>query len=174
MDNYFAFYGLEPKLNIDEEKLRAEYLKLSKENHPDFFVNDAEKHALALEKTSLNNRAYQCLRTIDGRQKHILELSGLLKESGSEVPQEFLMEMMEFNETIMELQMDFDQMQYEFLVEEKNKRLLQQLKELGSIGQFYDSASEDEKKQLNQQLLDNYLKQKYLLRVAESLEAILQ
>ncbi len=104
MENYFDFFGLELSFEIDIDSLKAQYLKNSKEYHPDFYLSDEQKHEQALALTSLNNKAYKTLSKDRSRCKHLLELKGMLDEKAS-LPPDFLMEMMEWNERIMEAKM---------------------------------------------------------------------
>jgi len=61
-----------------------------------------------LEQASFNNLAYKTLKTKQSRYRYVLELLGIKFEEGQEsVPQAFLMEMMDINESIMELQFNY-------------------------------------------------------------------
>ncbi|MBR9859574.1 Fe-S protein assembly co-chaperone HscB [bacterium] len=167
MDDFFQFYGLERKLQLDDKELRLKYLDLSKKFHPDFFANNPEGQVEALQKTSLNNRAYNALKTLNGRVKHVLELEGLLEEKGGKIPQEFLMEMMDLNESLMELQFDFDKAEYEKIKGEFEAVAEGMDKALESAAARYDGA--EDKAEILQEILEIYLKQKYLLRIKETL-----
>ena len=62
-----------------------------------------------LELSTLNNEAYKTLSDFDKRMKYILEIKAVLDEEGkNQIPQDFLMEMMDINEQLMELEFDFD------------------------------------------------------------------
>ena len=64
-----------------EEALKSKFLTKAKQNHPDFYVNDQEKYADAMEQTSLNNQAFKVLSKFDSRLEYILKRYGLLEES---------------------------------------------------------------------------------------------
>ena len=118
--NYFEFYNLPVHYNIDQKKLRRLFLKKSKEFHPDYYGMDAaEDQAAMLEKSSLNNEAYKALKDDQSRLKYILELKEMMGEQAkNNLPQSFLMEMMDINEKMMELQFDYDAQQHQAILKE--------------------------------------------------------
>ena len=52
MGSHFEFYEIKERFFIDEQKLKQQYLKLSKENHPDFFITDKVRYDAAMDITS--------------------------------------------------------------------------------------------------------------------------
>jgi molecular chaperone HscB len=170
VDNYFDFYKIEEKFFIDEKKLRTAYLEFSKLNHPDLFMNDEDKYNKALDSTSLNNRSYKQLKSFKKRMSYILTLNGVLDESKNAIPQSFLMEMMDVNETIMDLKMDHDA--------EKLLKLIKDIEELdgdfdlriSNLAKDADALKGDERQLKLERIKDIYLKQKYVLRLKESLD----
>jgi molecular chaperone HscB len=97
-----------------------------------------------------------------------LRMKGQLAAEGLEkMPQDFLMEMMELNELVMELEFEFEESHFE-----KAQNIIQQLEkevfnEVESILVNYDeaTASEEDYKKIK----NFYLKNKYLLRIQKSL-----
>lgn len=169
MKNHFEFYEIEERFFIDEQKLKQHFLKLSKEHHPDFFINDEEKYDKALELTSQNNAAYKAIKTFSGRVQYILKQNGLLEEQGSKLPPDFLMEMMDVNEEIMDLKMEFDSEKLKSLTtrvtamaEAWNGKVLQLAKEA-------DAITNENRVDILKKVKEFYLKQKYVLRLKESL-----
>jgi molecular chaperone HscB len=108
--NYFEFYDLPLSFNPDAVLVKLKFYELSRKYHPDFYVNySQEKQDEVLELSTLNNKAYQVLSDPQKRLHYILELKGLLVEGENyALPQEFLMEMMEANEVLMDLQLNPD------------------------------------------------------------------
>ena len=109
--NYFQFFQIPESFQPDEAALRSLFLKKSRQFHPDFHTQETdEKQAELLELSTQNNRAFQILSDAELRMRHVLEIHGLLENAGKNhpLPPEFLMEMMEINEAMMELEMDFD------------------------------------------------------------------
>lgn len=171
MQNYFSFYGLNERFFLDEKDLKQRYFTISKENHPDFYIGDDAKYDAALEKTSLNNDAFKVLSKFDRRVKYILELNGILAESQNAIPQEFLMEMMDINELVMELQMDFDEAVWNEVngaVGSMEQELNKEVEELAKQADEMEAAGKDRSGVL-ERIKENYLKIKYVLRIRESL-----
>src|SRR6476469_9185277 len=108
--NYFEFYNIPISFQPDETQIRQKFYELSKTYHPDFFVNDSEeKQQEILDLSTLNNKAYQVLSNKNKRLAYILDLHGELEEGEKyTLPSDFLMEMMEVNEALMELEFDED------------------------------------------------------------------
>ena len=108
--NYFEFFKIPVSFNLNEAELKKAFYSNSKKFHPDFFTLESkEKQMEVLELSTLNNNAFKTLSNFDKRMKYILELKEVLGEEGkNKIPQEFLMEMMEINENLMELEFDFD------------------------------------------------------------------
>ncbi|MEO0007334.1 MAG: hypothetical protein RJA20_1530 [Bacteroidota bacterium] len=107
--NYFNFFGLPVSLHVDLQALRKAFLENSRSFHPDFHtLSTTDEQDKALELSSLNNEAFKVLSDTDSRIRYVLELKGLLGHDSREekLPQDFLMEMMDLNEQIMDLQMD--------------------------------------------------------------------
>lgn len=111
MRNYFEFFGLPVSFQIDEEELKRRYYANSRRFHPDFHTRaDADLQAEMLEMASLNNEAWRALSNPESRTRHLLQLHGLMRDESQTPPMspDFLMEVMEINETLMDLQMEPD------------------------------------------------------------------
>src|SRR3569832_254804 len=58
--DYFAFYGLPRKLRLDESALEKAFYTLSRQLHPDYFMNASEaERAASVERASRLNDAYR-------------------------------------------------------------------------------------------------------------------
>jgi molecular chaperone HscB len=109
--NYFAFYGLPEAFVLDEAALKSKYYQLSRELHPDFHAQDTPAaQAEALRLSTLNTDAYRTLADPDRRMAYLLGQHGMLEEGSAQnqLPSDFLMEVMDLNEQLMELEMDPD------------------------------------------------------------------
>ena len=61
--DYFSFFGLPRKLELDEAELEREFYALSRKLHPDVYSRaSAREQAWSLEKTSQLNDAYRTLK----------------------------------------------------------------------------------------------------------------
>ena len=110
MVNYFDFFEIPIAFAIDETDLRKRFIANSKKFHPDFHTleSEAEQDAV-LEKSTINNQAWKTLANANKRMAHILIIKGHMPEEGqAKIPQEFLIEMMDINEALMELEFDED------------------------------------------------------------------
>lgn len=170
--NYFEFYGIPEAFNPDEAAIKRKFYSLSKEFHPDFYVNDTpEKQQQILELSTINNKAYQVLSNPQKRLEYILQSNNQIAEGDKyQLPQAFLMEMMEVNETLMELEFETD----EKALEETEKQVAgiesELLTELKIFTEKYDKEQNPAEKQLFLlEIKDLYYRQKYLLRIRESL-----
>ena len=141
----------------------------SKKYHPDFYTLESdEKQAEILELSTLNNHAYKILKDFDKRLKHLLELKGALADEGqNKLPQDFLMEMMDINEGIMELQFNASEEQF-FKIKKEVETFEETLQNtIESILNTYNDDSVSEEELLS--LKNYYLKKRYLLRIHKNL-----
>jgi molecular chaperone HscB len=120
MLNYFAFFDLPPKLQIDTVSLEKRFYALSRRLHPDRFASKsvAEQEA-ALTESSLLNDAYRTLKDPILRTQYLLTLEGVELEEQSKaatdaartsgeqkkqiVPAELLEEVFELNMQLAEM-----------------------------------------------------------------------
>jgi len=167
--NYFEFFEIPIAFKIDEAALKRRFYEKSKKYHPDFYTLESDqKQAEILELSTLNNEAYQTLADFDRRLKYILELKNALAEEGkNKVPQDFLMDMMDINEALMELEFDFDQAKYEEVMQQLKAQESSIYAEVESLIENYEDekATDAELSAIK----DFYLKKRYLLRIRENL-----
>lgn len=167
--DYFDFFGIPVSFFPDEVDLRQRFLKNSKLYHPDFHTMAPEaQQAEILEKSTLNNQAYLTLADFDKRLKYILELKGMLEEGKNELPNEFLTEMMDINEAIMELEFDFDDAVYQSALTkaaEIEEELLNSVKP--TMQNYEDGVTSLD---LLKPVKDFYLKRRYLWRIKDNLD----
>lgn len=164
--NYYEFFDLPVAPTVDKALLKKRFYQKSKEYHPDFYtLADAEKQAEVLELSSLNNLAYKTLGSDDQRLKYYLDLKGVLGEEGqNQVPQDFLLEIMDINEKLMELEFD-DDPALRKEASELAQALEQQLNE--QVKPLLERAEQDESSLAG--LKDYYLKHRYLLRIKQKI-----
>jgi molecular chaperone HscB len=103
--NYFELFDIPVQLKVDKAVLYPKFIALSRQYHPDYFVNDGQqKLAESLEVSATLNKAWKTFQDPDATIKYVLQSKGLLEEEEKYVlPADFLMEVLELNESIMEL-----------------------------------------------------------------------
>lgn len=106
--DYFNLFDLPRSFDVDKKALTTAYYRLSKAYHPDkFTLASTDEQATALKMTSDINTGHKILKNKHLRLKYVLQLLGVDFQEGKEsMPQEFLMEMMDLNEAIMDYKMD--------------------------------------------------------------------
>ncbi len=165
--NYFEFYGLPESFEIEAASLKKKFYELSKKYHPDFYAAEsAEKQEEVLQLSTLNNKAYQVLSNADKRVDYILRQHNLLAD-GDKYPlaPDFLMEMMEINEQLMDAD-DADTInQIKTSVKEASDNLEAELKQQT---QNFNNKTKQEQDEALKKVLDIYYRKKYLLRITES------
>lgn len=120
--DYFSFFGLSRKLNLDTAELEREFYRLSRRLHPDVYARAPQREQeWSLEKSSQLNDAYRTLKDPISRSEYLLRLEGVqleeqsqaatrqARETGQEkkqaVPPDLLEEVFELNMQLEELRM---------------------------------------------------------------------
>ncbi|MDO7852614.1 iron-sulfur cluster co-chaperone HscB C-terminal domain-containing protein [Hymenobacter convexus] len=169
--DYFAFYGLPESFRPDATALKRLYYAKSRETHPDFHATSSpENQAEMLRQATLNTDAYRTLADADQRMAYLLRLHGLLEEGKQEqLPPDFLMDMMDLNEELMELEMAPDAAAHAKVAQEV--LALAQTLDAGiePILVGYEQLPADHRSAALQQIRTYYLKKRYLLRIQQQL-----
>jgi molecular chaperone HscB len=172
--NYFELYNLPISFNPDQAIVKQQFYALSKKFHPDFYINESEeKQQEVLELSTVNNKAFQVLKDPQKRLHYVLELKNQLVEGENyALPQDFLMEMMDVNETLMDLEfepnaikLEGTKVQVELFEQSLNK-------ELNELTAAFDTASHDAQITLLKAIKDVYYRNKYMFRIKQSLARI--
>src|ERR1700722_2640807 len=120
--DYFAFFGLPRKLNLDVKPLEKNFYELSRKLHPDLSARaSAQEQEWSLQQSSLLNDAYRTLKDPIKRTEYLLHLEGVELEEQSKsateqarasgemkkqiVPPDLLEEVFELNMQLEELRM---------------------------------------------------------------------
>jgi len=121
--DYFSFFGLPPKLDVDVPALEKSFYELSRRLHPDLNARaGSQEQEWSLEQSSLLNDAYRTLRDPIKRTEYLLHLEGVELEEQSKsateqaratgvmkkqiVPPDLLEEVFELNMQLEELRMN--------------------------------------------------------------------
>jgi len=168
MINFFEFYGIPESFHPDVALLKKKFYGLSKQYHPDFYANEPdEKQQEILELSTINNKAWQTLSDPAKRLEYILRQHELLVDGAKpQLPADFLMEMMDVNERLMEVD-DAGQLadlNNEVLAVDDDINA-----QLDQLTTDYETLDDTAKENRLNEILDLYYRQKYLLRIKESL-----
>ena len=146
--NYFEFYQLPIAFRVDEVELKRLFYAKSKQFHPDF-------HTLSDE-------------TEQEKMRYVLQIKGLLgeEEQAAKLPQDFLMDMMDINEQLMELEFDFDAERYQDML--KSLEALENGLE-ANVKPILDQYSDPGNSADLEIVKEYFLKKRYLLRIRENL-----
>lgn len=167
--NYFAFYGLPETFRPDEAALKRLYYAKSRETHPDFHATSSpENQAEMLRQATLNTDAYRTLTDADKRMAYILRQNGLLEEGKQEqLPPDFLMDMMDLNEQLMDLEMEPDAAAQVKVAAEVTALASTLDAGIEPVLAGYEGLPTDHRPAALQQIRTYYLKKRYLLRIQQ-------
>ena len=118
--DYFTFFGLPRKLNLDVSALEKDFYELSRKLHPDLNAREGSlEQEWSLQQSSLLNDAYRTLKDPIKRTQYLLQLEGVELEEQSKtateqarssgqlkkqiVPPDLLEEVFELNTQLEEL-----------------------------------------------------------------------
>src|SRR5712691_11374550 len=177
--DYFAFFGMPRKLNLDAARLEREFYELSRKLHPDLNARaDKREQEWSLEQSSLLNDAYRTLKDPIKRTQYLLGLEGVELEEQSKtatekarasgeikkqiVPPDLLEEVFELNLQLEEARMNKktgeadpvlvkDLQEHKTTFERKYEELSQELR--GRWGEW-DRAIESENEEARRRALD--------------------
>ena len=111
MQNHFDLFQLPQQFAVDAAALEQAYRRVQSQVHPDKFVtgSDTEKR-VAMQWATRANEAYQTLKDPLKRAAYLCQLHGvdLETESNTAMPRAFLMQQMEWRETLDEVRADKD------------------------------------------------------------------
>ena len=169
--NYFEFYDLPISFNPDQNLVKQQFYALSKKYHPDFYINESEeKQDEVLELSTLNNKAFQILKDPQKRLQYILELKDQVKEGENyALPQDFLMDMMDVNETLMDLEFEPNAEKLASVKQEIENFEQSLNAELHQHTTKFDTATTAEQEEVLKAIKDIYYRNKYLWRIKQSL-----
>lgn len=161
--NYFELFELPVSLQVDKMGLSKKYFELQKKFHPDFYTQDeVEAQKDALEKSSMINKALKTLQKPQETIKYALQLKGLIEDDEKyQLPPDFLMEMMELNEKLLEE----DAEEFRKEVDVLEDLLYGEVKDI--IENYNDSTVTNDELQ---KVKEYYFKKKYLQRILDRLD----
>ncbi|KAI5929887.1 Iron-sulfur cluster co-chaperone protein HscB [Manis javanica] len=124
--DYFSLMDCNRSFRVDTVKLQQRYQQLQRLIHPDFFSQRSQPEKDFSEKHStLVNDAYKTLLAPLSRGLYLLKLHGveIPEKTDYEMDSQFLMEIMEINEKLVEAQSEAVIKEIESIVRAKQKEL---------------------------------------------------
>lgn len=169
MKDYFEILEMPLSFRPDLSELKNNYYRLIKAYHPDHYtIADENIQEEALFMSGEVNTAYKVLSDEQSRLSYLLHFLEVLKDGEHEVmSEEFLMEIMDINEAIFDLEMDFDDNKKKITlleIEDKKKEYNDELNR--GIDMFENQT--DRVSSLNI-IKENFLKMKYMLRIQKNI-----
>ena len=164
--NYFELFEIPVQLKVNAASLSKRFFELSRKYHPDYFANAKEEaQAEALEKSALLNKAWKTFQDPDETIRYVLQIQGLLEEEEKyELPPDFLMEVLEINEQLMEMDESANTNSISSVITQLSSQIYEPVKK---IVENYQEDIISEKELL--QVKEYYYKKKYLDRIIRQL-----
>jgi molecular chaperone HscB len=104
--DYYELFGISRGLNLSLDKLQERFYELSRQLHPDRFMQKPEaERQRALDMSSALNDAYRTLKDPIKRAQYLLGLEGfdIGEQRSKDVPPELLEEVFELNMALEEM-----------------------------------------------------------------------
>ena len=201
--DYFSFFGLPRKLNIDTAELEREFYHLSRKLHPDLYARgETQEQQWSLEQSSQLNDAYRTLKDPIKRTQYLLRLEGIELEEQSKsateqaratgeikkqvVPPDLLEEVFDLNMQLQELRMQKEMGEDDpALLEELGKHKLELegkfeglLEELKSYWKDWDTAvdsgGEEQRRNILSKMLDLLNRRNYIRNLVRDVNEALE
>ncbi len=201
--DYFSFFGLPRRLNVDVAALEREFYELSRKLHPDLNARaDQREQEWSLEQSSLLNDAYRTLKDPIQRTAYLLHLEGVQLEEQSKaateqarasgeikkqvVPPDLLEEVFELNMQLEELRMHkkmgeddpalIEEVGRQKLeLEEKYEALLNELKEYwNEWDKIETGGSEEDRRKARDKMVDLLNRRNYIRNLVRTVEEVLE
>src|SRR6266404_931019 len=200
--DYFSFFGLPRKLNIDSAVLEREFYALSRKLHPDLYAGRAlGEQEWSLEQSSRLNDAYRTLKDPIRRTEYLLRLEGVELEGQSKaateearqtgekkqiVPPDLLEEVFELNMQLEELRANKkmgeedpwllgELQQHKAALEEKFGGLSDELRNYWNAWDAAeDNASDDEKRKVRDKMVDLLNRRSYIRNLVRDVNEALE
>lgn len=201
--DYFSFFGLPRKLNVDLPNLEKEFYTLSRKLHPDLYSGaDSREQEWSLEQSSQLNDAYRTLKDPIKRTHYLLRLEGVELEEQSKtatdqaratgavkkqvVPPDLLEEVFDLNMQLEELRTQkktgeddpalLEEIGRQKLeLEEKFEGLLDELRGLWTQwDQAVDTGAEEDRREIRDHMVDVLNRRNYIRNLVRDVNEVLE
>jgi molecular chaperone HscB len=200
--DYFIFFGLPRKLNLDLAALEREFYSLSRKLHPDLYTGrDSREQEWSLQRSSTLNDAYRALKDPIRRTEYLLRLEGVelegqsraateqARETGEKkqiVPPDLLEEVFELNLQLEELRANQkiggeypavakELEQHKAVLEERLTALSDELKKYWKQwDSAEDSGDEAERRRVQEKMVDLLNRRSYIRNLVRDVSEALE
>jgi molecular chaperone HscB len=201
--DYFTFFALPRKLNVDTALLEREFYELSRKLHPDLSARaDKREQEWSLEQSSLLNDAYRTLKDPIKRTEYLLRLEGVELDEQSKaatekaratgevkkqvVPPDLLEEVFELNMQLEELRAQkklgeddpalIEEVGRQKLeLEEKQESLSEELKKYWhDWDRLAESDSEEARRKVRDKMVDLLNRRSYIRNLVRDVNEVLE
>lgn len=169
--NYFELFDIPVQFKPDRALLQRIYRKLSRQYHPDYFAQSSEsEQAYALQQTALLNKAWSIFQDEDATIQYVLILNGVLEpEEKYSLSADFLMEVMDLNERVMEWEFEKTASEGEAILAEVNRLKKENYEEVASI--LEEAGAVSPSKEALLRVKEYYYRNNYLKRIEKQLKS---
>jgi len=201
--DYFTFFGLPRKLDLDVTALEKDFYELSRKLHPDLYARaNGREQEWSLEQSSLLNDAYRTLKDPIKRTEYLLRLEGVELEEQSKsatekarasgqikkqvVPPDLLEEVFDLNMQLEELRMQKKAGEDDpALIEEVGRQKLELqekyealLAELKNYWKEWDegqaAGGEEDRRKARDKMVDLLNRRNYIRNLVRTVEEVLE
>ena len=165
--NYFELFEIPVSLSVNPSDVQKKFYELSRKYHPDYYAQAGEaEQSEALERSSMVNKAWKTFQNPDATIRYLLQLHNLIEEEEKyQLDSDFLMEVMEINEELM----DADEAAGLKKTREKANELLTRIyEEIRPLIENYDDNKTSKEDLLK--VKDYYFRKKYIYRILNALD----
>lgn len=164
--DYFQLYDIPLSLKVDKTELQKKYYALSRQYHPDHFtLQDKFSQENAERLSSLINEGKKNLEDSYKRLEYILKLKNKISnEDKQTLAPEFLSDMMEINEQLMEIEMNENE---DAKIQLKENLLAVEKKMFTEVESYFNQEKLDIDDVGYERLKNYYFKKKYLQRILD-------
>ncbi len=200
--DYFKFFDLPQKLNLNAGVLEREFYSLSRKLHPDIYArHESQEQEWSLEQSSRLNDAYRTLKDPIRRTEYLLRLEGVELEGQSKaatdearktgvkkqiVPPDLLEEVFELNIQLEELRVNqklgekdsglIEELQkHRAVLEDKFTALFEELKGYwNEWDAIADSRSTEERRRVRDKMVDLLNRRSYIRNLVRDVNEALE
>jgi molecular chaperone HscB len=201
--DYFTFFALPRKLNLDTVLLEREFYELSRKLHPDLCARaDKQEQEWSLQQSSLLNDAYRTLKDPIKRTEYLLQLEGVELDEQSKaatekaratgevkkqvVPPDLLEEVFELNLQLEELRTEKKLGKDDpSLIKEIGKQKLELEKKYESLSKelktywddwdrLVESDSEEPRRKVRDKMVDLLNRRSYIRNLVRDVNEVLE